>query len=133
MPNWLILTVMTHLHMLVFFVLLRHGLLHRWKLLNRVRDNCQAATADRLSGDNKGGVIVSFSDTIRLGDFNNASLENNTMEIMVTVVRLPSGQCFQLVVIYRSPSVSVDTVLQTMTNLLSMVFTNSWHGVNYYG
>ena len=80
--------------MLVFFALLRHGLLHRWKLLNCVRDNCQAATADHLSGDNKGGVIVSFSVTIRLGDCNNASLENNAMEIMVTVLRYLVGSVF---------------------------------------
>ena len=83
-----------------------------------VRDNCQAARADRLSGDNRGGVLVSFSDTIRLVDCNNASLENTAMEIMVTVLKLPSGQCFQLMVVYRSPSVSLDTVLETMTNLL---------------
>ena len=58
-----------------------------------VRDNCQSATADHLSCDNKGGVIVIFSDTIRLGDCINSSLKNNAMEIMVTVLRLPSGQC----------------------------------------
>ena len=84
-----------------------------------VRDNCQAATADRISCDDKGSALVSSSVTIRLGDCNYASLENNAMQIMVTVLRLPSGQSFRLTVIYRSPSVSVDTVLEIMTNLLS--------------
>ena len=79
-----------------------------------VRDKCQAARADCLSGDNKDGVLVTFSDTIRLGDCNNDSLENNAMEIMVTVLRLPSGQCFRLTVIYRSPSVSADTACQKL-------------------
>ena len=91
-----------------------------------VRDNWQAARADRLSGDNKGGVLVSFSDTIRLVDCNNASLENTAMEIMVTVLRLPSGQCFQLMVVYRSPSVSLDTVLETMSNLLGIHKFLTW-------
>ena len=81
------------------------------------RDNYQAAKADRLSSDNKGVELVSFSEAIRFVNRNNASLENNAMELMITVLRLPSGQCFQLTVIYRSPSVSVDTVLETITNL----------------
>ena len=77
-----------------------------------VRGNYQAARADRTSGDNKGGVLVSLSDNIRALDCNDASLDGIPMEILITVLRLPNGWCIQLTIIYRSPTVSTDVLLE---------------------
>ena len=56
-----------------------------------VRGNNQAIRADRTSGDNKGGVLVSLSDNVKVVDSSNASL-NIAMEVLFTALRFPSRQ-----------------------------------------
>ena len=84
-----------------------------------VRGNNQAIRADRTSGDNKGGVLVSLSDNVKVVDSSDVSLEGIAIEILCTALRFPSGQCILLTVVYRSPSVSFDVLLETMVELLS--------------
>ena len=52
-----------------------------------VRGNNQAIRADRTSGDNKGGVLVSLSDSVKVVDSSDVSLKGIAMEILCTALR----------------------------------------------
>ena len=84
-----------------------------------IRGNNQAIRADRTSGDNKGGVLVTLSDNVQVVDSSDVSLEGIAMEVLCTALRLPSGQCILLTVFYRSPSVSFNVLVETMMEVLS--------------
>ena len=86
-----------------------------------VLGNTQAIRADRTSGDNKGGVLVSLSDNIKVLDSSDVSLEGMTMEVLCTALRLPSGQCILLTVVYRSPSVPFEVLLETLVEIFSFL------------
>ena len=88
-----------------------------------VRGNNQAIRADRTSGNNKGGVLVSLSDNVKVLDSSDVSLEGIAIEILRTALRLPSGQSILLTVVYRSPSVPFEVLLETMVKVLSYLQT----------
>ena len=67
----------------------------------------------------KGGVLVSLSGSVRVVDSSDVSLESIAMEVLCTALRLPSGQCILLTVVYRSQSVSFDVLLETMVEVLT--------------
>ena len=57
------------------------------------------------TGDNKGGVLVSLSDSFNVIDSSDVLLEGIAMEVLCTALRLPSGSVL---------SVFFDVLLETM-------------------
>ena len=80
--------------------------------------NYRSIRSDRASGDNKGGVLISLSDNIETSD-EKITLGNVAIEALLTVLTLPTGQSIHLTLVYRSPSVSVDNLLDAMYCILS--------------
>ena len=120
MPSYLILSVMTPLTCASILCFTETWLTPQM-VTPYVRGNTQAIRADRTSGDNKGGVLVSLSDNVNVLDTSDVSLEGIAIEVLCTALTLPGGQCILLTVIYRSPSVPFDVLLETMMEVLSVL------------
>ncbi len=73
-------------------------------------DKHTVVRSDRVSGDNKGGVI-SMPQTMQASDATEFSFSGILIEAISTTLLLPNGEYLQLTVVYRSPSMSTDNLL----------------------
>ena len=81
-------------------------------------DNQVVVRSDSVSGYNKGGVI-SMPHIMQTSDVTKFSFSGILIEAISTTLMLPNGEYLQLTVVYRSPSVSTDNLLNIMSVILS--------------
>ena len=75
---------------------------------------------DRAQNDHKGGTMLSLPSSMQ--PCRTATFASNGIESVVTSVQVQSQQ-LQVAVIYRSPSVSIQHIVQHMTTLLEYANT----------
>ena len=84
-----------------------------------LRENHTIIRSDRLSGDNKGDVVISVPQTMQPSQVTEFTV--NGIEAVTTTVLLLNSSYFQLCVIYRPPSTSIDALVTVMSIILSRV------------
>ena len=83
-----------------------------------VQSNQIAIRCDRASGDNKGGVMISVPECMQ--PTNACRYASNGIEAISITILLANNRPIQIALLYRSPSVP----LQTLTSLLSRVLNH---------
>ena len=84
-------------------------------------DDHTISSCNRLSGDNKGGVMISLPCTMRPSNIIQFSFTGILIEAVSCTLVLPNGERLQITLVYRSPSVSTDNMLSLMSGILSQI------------
>ena len=84
-----------------------------------ISGNYQAIRNDHVSGKSKGGVLTSLPEDIQLCDIQELSLNGVFIEAVSTTLFLPTGNSIHLTVVYGSPTVAFDMLLNVLSGLLT--------------
>ena len=90
-------------------------------LNNKLQENQVSIRCDRISGDNKGGTMISVQQHMQR--CNTRLFTSNGIEVIVTTLTLPNAKCLQIALLYRSPTVPTQQLiimLSTVLNYASM-------------
>ena len=68
-----------------------------------------------VSGDRKGGVLISLPENIEILNSYACDVDGVAIEMLCALLQLPNGQA---ILVYRSPSVSMNDLLDYMYPLL---------------
>ena len=84
-------------------------------------DDHTISSRNRLSGDNKGGVMISLPCTMRPSNITEFSFTGILIEAVSSTLVLPNGERLQITLVYRSPSVSTDIMLNVIEGILGQI------------
>ncbi len=75
-------------------------------------DNHTIVRSDQVSGENKGGVMISMLQTMLTSDLTDFSFSGPGIlfEAISITILLPNGEHLQVTVVYRPPSMSTDNL-----------------------
>ncbi len=84
-------------------------------------DHHTVVRSDRVSGENKGGVMISMPQTMLISDVTDLSFigPGILFEAISATLLLPSGEHLQVTLVYRSPSISTDNHFNIMSAILN--------------
>ena len=83
-----------------------------------IHTNHQCLRLDSVSGDRKGGVLISLPENIEVLNSYACDVDGVAIEMLCALLQLPNGQAIHLTLVYRSPSVSMNDLLDYMYPLL---------------
>ena len=83
-----------------------------------VLDNQIDIRCDRATGDNNGGVMICCPQTMEPSRTHGTACHG--IEAVSTILLLPNSSCLQLVLLYRSPVVQLQTLVDFLSHLLSL-------------
>ena len=86
-------------------------------------DHHAAIRSDRDCESGKGGVMISVHKTLQMSRSISLSFSHVLIEAATTILTLPGHEQLQVTVVYRSPSVPTNTLLTTMSSILSQTTT----------
>ena len=84
-------------------------------------DDHTISSCNRLSGDNKGGVRIGLPHTMRPANIIEFSFTGILIEAVSSTLVLPNGERLQITLVYRSPSVSTDIMLNVISGILGQI------------
>ena len=84
-----------------------------------IHDSHVSLRCDRITPNNKGGVLISADQN--LNPHETVTFTNTGVEGVITKLVLPNSQQLQLILLYRSPSIPVDSFVNVLTSLLSRI------------
>ena len=88
-----------------------------------VQNNQIAIRCDRASGDNKGGVMISVPQYIQ--PTNTYRYASNGIEALSTTLLLSNNTQIQVTLLYRSPSIPLQTLTDLLSRVLNRISTSS--------
>ena len=88
-----------------------------------VQSNQIAIRCDRASGDNKGGVMISVPQGIQAT--NTHRYASNGIEALSTTLLLANNTQIQIALLYRSPSIPLQTLTHLLSRVLNRISTSS--------
>ena len=88
-----------------------------------VQKNQIAVRCDRASGDNKGGVMISVPECMQ--PTNTRRYASNGIEAISTTILLANNRPVQIALLYRSPSVPLQTLTSLLSRVLNHISTSS--------
>ena len=87
-------------------------------------DHQVIARKDRDTINNtKGGVLIAAHTLIQAYHVANFSFNNIPIEATTAILTMPNHKQIEVTLIYRSPSVSISTLLTVLSNILSQLTT----------
>ena len=84
-----------------------------------VQSNHIAIRCDRASGDNKGGVMISILEDLQ--PTHTHTYASNGIEALSTTLLLANNTQIQIALLYRSPSVPLQTLITTLSTIINHV------------
>ena len=76
---------------------------------------------DRMSDDNKGGVMISLHQSIQPAHVTTFSPSGIPFEAITATFLFPNHRHLQVIVVYRSPSVCINTLMNQMSTIMRQV------------
>ena len=86
-----------------------------------LHDDYAVLRCDRISGENRGGVMLSVHQSIIPTNVTNYTFSGIPIEALTTTLVLPNHKQLQVTVVYRSPSVSSNILMDIMSGILSQM------------
>ena len=84
----------------------------------RVANNHIVMRCDRISGDNKGGVLISVHQSMPASE-TTCRVSGIHIEAVSATLILPNQALLQVTVVYRSPSVPMNVLLDVLSSILN--------------
>lgn len=90
-----------------------------------IANHSSVVRSDRMSDNNKGGVMISMHQTIQISHVTKFPLNNILIEAFTATLILPNHKQLQVTVVYRSPSVPTSILLTVMSSILNPMTSSS--------